>query len=294
LGACKSPPCFQIKNQCPFTTYAFGQGGCCDAFSKANPSIAIPNDGQVHEYPLGCTSHGRIAFGPNDPNSNDWYAGPQVYSLLEPGPSAGCKSINYDTSYIDSGFLMPLAARAQGCTQQGYCQVKYDDAIKSAPSGWVKQLDGSSYVLSYSRYCAANANDKDCIAVRATAKKLATSISTCSDPAVDTRPIGEILGCGGGPWSANSGCCSAVGFGLVDYILLTNSWDAWNKNTNCDVFYKQKYTSAYNLYQKWIETVCNVTYQYGFPYADHCGWSSDLNCVQQFEQRVDVLICPLD
>jgi len=293
LGPCKTPPCFRIKNNCNITTYAFGLGGCCDYFDK-NPAVAIPNDRQVHEYPMGCTSHGRIAFGPDDPNINHWYGGEQVYSLLEPGPSGGCKSINYDTSYIDTGFLMPLATRAQACDQQAYCNVKWADAISSAPKNWVKQINGSSYVLSFSRYCKDNIHDQDCLAARATAKKLATSVGTCSDPQVDSRPIDQILGCGGGPWSANSGCCSAVGFGLVDYILRTNSWDAWNKNTNCDVFYQNKYTSAYNLYQKWIEDVCKVKYQYGFPYADHCGWSSDINCDQQFQQRVDLIICPAD
>jgi len=243
---------------------------------------------------MGCTSHGRIAFGPADPNSNDWYGGAQVYSLLEPGPNTGCTSINYDTSYIDTGFLMPMAARAQPCPIQAYCNAKWSDAIASAPPGWVKQLSGSSYVLSFARYCKANPNDKDCVAVRASAKKLATSVGTCADGQVDTRPIDQILGCGGGPWSANSGCCAAVNFGLVDYILKTNSWDAWDKNTQCDTFYAQKYTSPYNLYQKWIEDACKVKYQYGFPYADHCGWSSDINCVQGFEKRVDVIICPLD
>jgi len=291
LGPCKSAPCFRIKNQCNFTTYAFGQGGCCTSFAASNPSIGIPNDGQVHEYPMGCTSHGRVAFGPSDSNSQHWYAGAQVYSLLEPGPSAGCKSINYDTSYIDTGFLMPLATRAQPCQQQAYCNVGYTAAIKSAPAGWVKQISGQGYVLSFARYCTSNPTDKDCVAVRASAKKLAQAVNTCSDPQVDSRPIGQILGCGGGPWSANSGCCAAVNFGMVDYIMQTNSWDAWNKNTNCDVFYAHKYTSAYNLYQKWIEDTCKVRYQYGFPYADHCGWSSDLNC-NELSTRLDVIICP--
>jgi len=290
LGACRQSPCFRIKNQCPFTTYAFGLGGCCGAFSSSNPAVGIPNDGQVHEYPFGCGGHGRVAFGPNNANSNTWYAGPQVYSLLEPGPSAGCGGINYDTSYIDTGFLMPMTARAQPCNQQASCATSYSRAISSAPSGWVKNLFGSNYVLSFSRYCAANPNDRDCQAIRATAKKLSDAVPTCRDPQVDSRNIGEITGCGGGPWSANSGCCSAVNFGLVDFILRTNMWNSWDKNTNCTVFYENKYTSAYNLYQKWIETACNVKYQYGFPYADHCGWSSDLNCDRP--SRLDVLLCP--
>jgi len=290
LGACRAPPCFRIKNQCNFTTYAFGLGGCCTAFSPSNPAIGIPNDGQVHEYPFGCSGHGRVAFGPNDPNSSHWYGGAQVYSLLEPGPSAGCGGINYDTSYIDTGFLMPIAARAQPCTTQAYCATSYSDAIKSAPGSWVKTISGQSYVLSFSRYCKGNPSDPNCMAVRATAKKLAQAVGACNDPQVDSRDISEITGCGGGPWSANSGCCAAVNFGLVDFILKTNTWDAWNKNSNCTLFYPNKYTSAYNLYQKWIETACHVRYQYGFPYADHCGWSSDLNCANP--TRLDVLICP--
>jgi len=290
LGGCRQSPCFRIKNQCNFTVHAFGLGGCCGAFGNSNPSVGIPNDGQVHEYPMGCSSHGRIAFGPSDANSNNWYAGPQVYSLLEPGPSAGCGSINYDTSYIDTGFLMPLAARAQPCNSQAYCGTSYANAINRAPAGWVDRLDGQPYVLSYARYCSAHPNDGNCQAVRASAKKLAQAIGACNDPQVDSRPIGQILGCGGGPWSANSGCCSAVNFGLVDFILSSNGWNAWNANTNCATFYGKKYTSPYNQYQKWIEETCNNRYQYGFPYADHCGWSSDLNCNNP--NRMDVLICP--
>jgi len=292
LGPCKAPPCFRIKNNCNFTSYAYGLGGCCGAFTFADPAIGIPNDGAVHEFPFGCGGHGRVAFGPNDPNSHLWYGGEQVYSLLEPGPSAGCGGINYDTSYIDTGFLMPLAARAQPCQFQGYCGTSYTAALQSAPSGWVKQYKGQSYVLSFSRYCKANPNDKDCVAVRATAKKLASAVPTCADPQVDTRDISQITGCGGGPWSANSGCCAAVNFGLVDFILRSNMWDAWNRNTNCTVFYANKYSSAYNLYQKWIEDACHVKYQYGFPYADHCGWSSDLNCDKP--TRLDLIICPLN
>jgi len=292
LGACSSPPCFRIKNQCPFEVHAFGLGGCCTAFGTANPSTGIANDGRVHEYPMGCTAHGRIAFGPNDANSNDWYAGPQVYSLVEPGPSAGCAGINYDTSYIDTGFLIPLAVRAQPCPIQAFCNVSYSDAIRSAPAGWVKNLSGSNYVWSYSKFCNANPNNAQCEAVRASAKKLSQAVGTCNDPQVDSRPISQITGCGGGPWSANSGCCSAVNFGLVDYILKTNSWNAWNANSNCATFYPQKYTSAYNLYQKWIEDTCRVKYQYGFPYADHCGWSSDINCNKP--SRMDIILCPLN
>jgi len=244
----------------------------------------------VHEFPFGCSGHGRVAFGPSDSNVDHWYSGPQVYSLLEPGPSAGCGGINYDTSYIDTGFLMPIAARAQPCPAQAYCATSYTDAIKSAPAGWVETLSGQSYVLSFSRYCKTHPTDKDCVAVRASAKKLSQAVGACQDPSVDSRDISEITGCGGGPWSANSGCCAAVNFGLVDFILRTNAWDAWNRNTNCTSFLANKYTSAYNLYQKWIEDTCHVKYQYGFPYADHCGWSSDLNC--NAPSRLDVLICP--
>jgi len=139
LGPCQKSPCFRIKNQCNFTTYGFGLGGCCGAFGSANPAVGIPNDGKVHEYPFGCTGHGRVAFGPDNSNSNLWYAGPQVYSLLEPGPSNGCGTINYDTSYIDTGFLMPLASRAQPCAQQAYCATSYDAALRSAPANWVKK-----------------------------------------------------------------------------------------------------------------------------------------------------------
>jgi len=293
LGACRSSPCFRIKNQCPFQVHAFGLGGCCGAFGAANPSVGIPNDGAVHEWPFGCSGHGRVAFGPSDANSNDWYAGPQVYSLLEPGPSAGCGGINYDTSYIDTGFLMPLAVRAQPCPTQAYCNVSYNKATHSTPnSGWVKTISGQSYVLSYSRYCKGNPNDGQCQALRATAKKLGQAVSTCNDPQVDTRPIDQIAGCGGGPWSANSGCCAAVNFGLVDYIVQNNGWNDWNRGANCNNFYPHKYSSAYNLYQKWIEETCQVRYQYGFPYADHCGWSSDINC--NAPTRMDVILCPMD
>jgi hypothetical protein len=128
--------------------------------------------------------------------------------------------------------------------------------------------------------------------VRATAKKLSQAISTCNDPQVDTRDISQITGCGGGPWSANSGCCAAVNYGLVDYIISSNQWTAWNANTNCNVFLAKKYTSAYNQYQKWLEDSCMNRFQYGFPYSDHCGWSSDINCNKP--SRLDVLICPED
>jgi len=154
----------------------------------------------------------------------------------------------------------------------------------------VQTLSGSPYVLSFSRFCHAHPTDTNCQAIRETAKKLSAAVAVCRDAEVDTREISQITGCGGGPWSANSGCCSAVNFGLVDYILRTNSWDAWNRNTNCPTFYANKYTSAYNLYQKWIEDVCHVRYQYGFPYADHCGWSSDLDCGHP--TRLDILLCP--
>jgi len=290
LGACRSPPCFRIKNQCPFTAHAFGLGGCCTAFGAANPSVGIPNDGQVHEYPFGCGSHGRVAFGPSDANSNDWYAGAQVYSLLEPGPSAGCGTINYDTSYIDTGFLMPIAARAQPCPIQAYCGTSYNGAIKSAPGGWIKNIAGQNYVLSFARFCQGNPNDASCVGLRNTAKKLSAAVGTCNDPQVDSRPINQIAGCGGGPWSANSGCCSAVNYGLVDFIVGQNLWDDWNKGANCSLFLEKKYTSPYNSYQKWLEIACNDRFQYGFPYADHCGWSSDINCNKP--TRLDVLLCP--
>jgi len=185
---------------------------------------------------------------------------------------------------------MPMVARAQPCPIQANCATSYGAAISSAPRGWVKVLSGQSYVLSFSRYCKMNMNDSNCEAVRATAKKLASAVATCNDPQVDSRDISQITGCGGGPWSANSGCCAAVNFGLVDFILKNNLWDDWNRNTNCALFYSNKYTSAYNLYQKWIEDACHVKFQYGFPYADHCGWSSDINCAKP--TRLDVLICP--
>jgi len=293
LGACRTPPCFRIKNQCSFTVHAYGLGGCCTAFSATNPSIGIPNDGQIHEYSFGCSGHGRVAFGPNEPNMNDWYAGAQVYSLLEPGPGNGCNGINYDTSYIDTGFLMPLAVRAQPCPIQAYCNVSYENALRSVPSAnWMNKTNsGQGYVFSMARFCGAHPDDSSCTGMRATAKKLSQAVGACNDPQVDSRPIGQIAGCGGGPWSANSGCCAAVNFGLVDYIVSSNSWDAWNRNTNCDTFFQHKYTSSFNLYQRWLEQTCQVRFQYGFPYADHCGWSSDLNCNQQ-STRMDVLICP--
>jgi len=188
---------------------------------------------------------------------------------------------------------MPLAARAQPCNQQAFCNTKYDDAIRSAPAGWVKSLFNQNYVLSYARYCHAYPADQDCQGLRATAKKLSQAVPVCNDPQVNTRDISEIAGCGGGPWSANSGCCAAVNFGLVDFILSSNMWDAWNRNTQCDVFYPKKYTSSFNKYQQWIENACHVKYQYGFPYADHCGWSSDINCGSQ-TSHFDVIVCPND
>jgi len=290
LGACRQSPCFRIKNNCNFTTYAYGLGGCCGAFGNPNPAVGIPNDGQVHEFPFGCNGHGRVAFGPSSSDSTKWYAGPQVYSLLEPGPDNGCGTINYDTSYIDTGFLMPIAARAQPCNSQAYCDTSYSNAIRSAPAGWVKNLFGQPYVLSYARFCQGSPNDGTCNALRDSARKLSQAVAVCNDPQVGTRPISQIAGCGGGPWSANSGCCAAVNFGLVDFILSSNTWNAWNQNTNCTLFYSKKYSSAYNHYQQWLENTCKVKFQYGFPYADHCGWSSDLNCAKP--TRLDVLICP--
>jgi len=284
LGACSNPPCFRIKNQCNFQTYLYGLGGCCGAFGKATP---VPNDGQIHEFPMGCNGHGRIAFGPDDPNINGWYAGEQVYSLIEPGPDGNCGSMNYDSSYIDTGILMPLGVRAKPCNTQSECKVSYDALNKSAPAQWVKYYGSQSYFLSYARYCTEY---NTCDDLRATAKKLSQAIGACADSAVDSRPIAQIAGCGGGPWSASSSCCSAVNFGLVDYIINNNKWSAWDSGSDCATFYQYKYTSAFNHYQQWIENVCQVKYQYGFPYADHCGWSSDIGCSNS--HQMDILVCP--
>jgi hypothetical protein len=239
---------------------------------------------------MGCNGHGRIAFGPDDSNINNWYAGQQVYSLIEPGPDGNCGSMNYDTSYIDTGILMPLVVRAKPCQTQILCKASYNRLNNSnTPSAWVKNYGNQQYILSYARYCTEyNA----CADLRATAKKLSQAIGECNDPSVDSRPIGQIAGCGGGPWSASSSCCSAVNFGLVDYILNNNKWAAWSANTDCDNFYQHKYSSAYNQYQQWIENVCQIKFQYGFPYADHCGWSSDIGCSNS--HQIDIIVCPND
>lgn len=310
LGPCANPPCFRIKNNCSFTSYAFAVNPgypsgrwCCSAFSQRNPSIGIPNDGKVHEYSMVCEGHGRIAFGPADPNGDRWYAQDQVYSLVEPGPDGACASMNYDTSYIDTGFLMPLAARAQGgtCKDEMVCQTKYADAINGAPAQWVATYGGAGsqkYVLSYPKFCSKYPSDPGCLSLKQSAEKLSSSIAECNDPNIAKRSITDIAGCGCNsipgdcPWARSSSCCAAVNFGLVDYIISKNKWTDWTRGADCANFYTNKYTSPFNRYQQWIENVCKVRYQYGFPYADHCGWSSDQGCDNT--KRMDIVLCPMD